>query len=185
MGAYAICWWQKKTSRASLWSATNRMWLAKFVCAPQFFKTPKGLSGHTVCYTQSLETLQQTHLPVEPLAYKVYAETDYYCWLVLADTLVVRHRLQKKKNPTAISTTILHPHLTDKVTCRFSIMPHHQFNDSRSGHCFCGSNIFVPPDQWNAVLLSWGKMTLETWNELESIKCDMVQQRTYTLNFSV
>jgi hypothetical protein len=22
------------------------MWLAQFVCAPQFFKTPKGLSGH-------------------------------------------------------------------------------------------------------------------------------------------
>jgi hypothetical protein len=24
------------------------MWLAQFVCAPQFFKTPKGLCGHTV-----------------------------------------------------------------------------------------------------------------------------------------
>jgi hypothetical protein len=24
------------------------MWLAQFVCAPQFFKTPKGLRGHTV-----------------------------------------------------------------------------------------------------------------------------------------
>jgi hypothetical protein len=30
------------------------MWLAQFVCAPQFFKTPSGLCGHTVllgcCY---------------------------------------------------------------------------------------------------------------------------------------
>jgi hypothetical protein len=24
------------------------MWLAQFVCAPQFFKTPKGLCEHTV-----------------------------------------------------------------------------------------------------------------------------------------
>jgi hypothetical protein len=24
------------------------MWLAQFVCAPQFFKTPSGLCGHTV-----------------------------------------------------------------------------------------------------------------------------------------
>jgi hypothetical protein len=24
------------------------MWLAQFVCAPQFLKTPKGLCGHTV-----------------------------------------------------------------------------------------------------------------------------------------
>jgi hypothetical protein len=28
--------------------AANRMWLAQFVCAPQFFKTPSGLCGHTV-----------------------------------------------------------------------------------------------------------------------------------------
>jgi hypothetical protein len=27
----------------------NRIWLTQFVCAPQFFKTPKGLCGHTVC----------------------------------------------------------------------------------------------------------------------------------------
>jgi hypothetical protein len=26
----------------------NHMWLAQFVCAPQFFKTPSGLCGHTV-----------------------------------------------------------------------------------------------------------------------------------------
>jgi hypothetical protein len=26
----------------------NRMWLAQFVCKPQFFETPKGLCGHTV-----------------------------------------------------------------------------------------------------------------------------------------
>ena len=26
------------------------MWLAQFVCAPQFFKPPKGLCGHTVYY---------------------------------------------------------------------------------------------------------------------------------------
>jgi hypothetical protein len=26
------------------------MWLAQFVCAPQFFKTPMGLCGHTVFY---------------------------------------------------------------------------------------------------------------------------------------
>jgi hypothetical protein len=38
----------KKTSTVSLWSAANRMWLAQFVCAPQFFKTRKGLCGHTV-----------------------------------------------------------------------------------------------------------------------------------------
>jgi hypothetical protein len=38
----------KKTSRVSLQSTANRMWLAQFVCAPQFFKTPKGLCGHTV-----------------------------------------------------------------------------------------------------------------------------------------
>jgi hypothetical protein len=37
-----------KTSRVSLWSGANRMWLAQFVCAPQIFKTPKGLCGHTV-----------------------------------------------------------------------------------------------------------------------------------------
>jgi hypothetical protein len=29
------------------------MWLAQFVCAPQFFKTPKGLCGHTV-YNQHM-----------------------------------------------------------------------------------------------------------------------------------
>jgi hypothetical protein len=28
--------------------AANRMWLPQFVCAPQFFKTPSGLCGHTV-----------------------------------------------------------------------------------------------------------------------------------------
>jgi hypothetical protein len=28
--------------------AANRIWLAQFVCAPQFFKTPSGLCGHTV-----------------------------------------------------------------------------------------------------------------------------------------
>jgi hypothetical protein len=49
--AYASCWQQKKSSRVSLWSAANHMWLAQFVCAPQFFKTPKGLCGHTVWYT--------------------------------------------------------------------------------------------------------------------------------------
>jgi hypothetical protein len=26
------------------------MWLAQFVCAPQFFKTSNGLCGHTVYY---------------------------------------------------------------------------------------------------------------------------------------
>jgi hypothetical protein len=26
----------------------NRMWLAQFICAPQCFKTPSGLCGHTV-----------------------------------------------------------------------------------------------------------------------------------------
>jgi hypothetical protein len=35
-------------SRVSLWSAANRMWLAQFVCTPQFFKTSKGLCEHTV-----------------------------------------------------------------------------------------------------------------------------------------
>jgi hypothetical protein len=38
----------KETSRISLWSAANRMWLAQSVCALQFFKTPKGLCGQTV-----------------------------------------------------------------------------------------------------------------------------------------
>jgi hypothetical protein len=28
------------------------MWLVQFVCAPQFFKTPKGLCGHTVHITR-------------------------------------------------------------------------------------------------------------------------------------
>jgi hypothetical protein len=31
------------------------MWLAQFVCAPQFFKTPKGLCGHTVWYKHTLK----------------------------------------------------------------------------------------------------------------------------------
>jgi hypothetical protein len=30
--------------------AANSMWLAQFICAPQFFKTPSGLCGHTVHY---------------------------------------------------------------------------------------------------------------------------------------
>jgi hypothetical protein len=34
--------------------ATNRMWLAQFVCAPQFFKSPSGLCGHTVLFNQRL-----------------------------------------------------------------------------------------------------------------------------------
>jgi hypothetical protein len=37
--------------------AANRMWLAQFVCAPQFFKTPKGLCEHTVysnCFLYSV-----------------------------------------------------------------------------------------------------------------------------------
>jgi hypothetical protein len=29
----------------------RKPWLAQFVCAPQFFKTPKGLYGHTVYIT--------------------------------------------------------------------------------------------------------------------------------------
>jgi hypothetical protein len=41
-------YWLQKISRVSLWSAANLMWLAQFDCAPQFFKTPKGLCGHTV-----------------------------------------------------------------------------------------------------------------------------------------
>jgi hypothetical protein len=31
-----------------LLASKNRMWLAQFVCPPQFFKTPSGLCGHTV-----------------------------------------------------------------------------------------------------------------------------------------
>jgi hypothetical protein len=31
------------------------MWLAQFVCTPQFFKTPKGLCGHTV-FLYALDT---------------------------------------------------------------------------------------------------------------------------------
>jgi hypothetical protein len=40
-------------SRVSLYSAANRMWLAQFVFAPQFFRTPSGLCGHTVCLLAS------------------------------------------------------------------------------------------------------------------------------------
>jgi hypothetical protein len=51
-----VYWDQYKTSRISLWSAVNHIWLTQFVCEPQFFKTPKGLCGHTVftacnCYS--------------------------------------------------------------------------------------------------------------------------------------
>jgi hypothetical protein len=38
----------EKTSSISLWSSINRIWLAQFHCAPQFFETPKGLGRHTV-----------------------------------------------------------------------------------------------------------------------------------------
>jgi hypothetical protein len=36
------------------------MWLAQFVCAPQFFKTPSGLCGHTV-----LDVREHVHFNVE------------------------------------------------------------------------------------------------------------------------
>jgi hypothetical protein len=35
----------------------NRMWLAQFVSAPQFFKTPSGLCGHTVHMFTSIRYL--------------------------------------------------------------------------------------------------------------------------------
>jgi hypothetical protein len=60
--------WQEllvnKNSSVSLWSAINRMWLAEFVCAPQFFKTPKGLCGHTLSskssFSQGLQGVRST-----------------------------------------------------------------------------------------------------------------------------
>jgi hypothetical protein len=38
MVAYAICWRQKRTSRVSLWSAANRMWLAQTFVRHNFSK---------------------------------------------------------------------------------------------------------------------------------------------------
>jgi hypothetical protein len=38
------------------------MWLAIFVCAPQFFKTPMGLYGHTVIAWNSLHTLNFSYV---------------------------------------------------------------------------------------------------------------------------
>jgi hypothetical protein len=67
MAASAICWRQKKTSRVLLWSAANRLWLAQFVCPPQFFKTPKGLCGHIVythAYTVCNLTTQSISQPI-------------------------------------------------------------------------------------------------------------------------
>jgi hypothetical protein len=46
--ASAICWRQKKLLEFYYDQLKNHMWLAQFVCAPQFFKAPKGLCGHTV-----------------------------------------------------------------------------------------------------------------------------------------
>jgi hypothetical protein len=40
------------------------MWLAQFVCAPQFFKTPKGLCGHTVLRTTEKQIKRTTVLTV-------------------------------------------------------------------------------------------------------------------------
>jgi hypothetical protein len=37
------------------------MWLAQFVCAPQFFKTPKALCGHTVYGFQTQAKLYSVH----------------------------------------------------------------------------------------------------------------------------
>jgi hypothetical protein len=55
MSASSICR-HKKTSRVSLQSAANHMWLAQFVCMPQFFKTPSGLCGHYIYFFTSFNS---------------------------------------------------------------------------------------------------------------------------------
>jgi hypothetical protein len=34
------------------------MWLAQFVCTPQFFKTPKGLCGHDINHTTGADHIE-------------------------------------------------------------------------------------------------------------------------------
>jgi hypothetical protein len=41
------------------------MWLAQFVCAPQFFKTPKGLCGHAVYANRALNKAERNYSTVE------------------------------------------------------------------------------------------------------------------------
>jgi hypothetical protein len=62
------------------------MWLAQFVCAPQFFKTPKGLCGHTV-YKGDL------HIPRKVL-YWVFpsVRADVYVLTLLAAHVATRVR---------------------------------------------------------------------------------------------
>jgi hypothetical protein len=40
--------WDRKISVVLVSSSAHRMWLAQFVCVPQFFKTASALCGHTV-----------------------------------------------------------------------------------------------------------------------------------------
>jgi hypothetical protein len=40
------------------------MWLAQFVCAPQFFKTPSGLCGHAVYFSIMFHSIVQWVLQV-------------------------------------------------------------------------------------------------------------------------
>jgi hypothetical protein len=52
------------------------MWLAQFLCAPQFFKTPSGLCGHTVYH--STNRINTTINNAENLIYLCIKLYDYY-----------------------------------------------------------------------------------------------------------
>jgi hypothetical protein len=59
------------------------MWLAQFVCAPQFFKTPKGLCGHTV-YQSCRTSVRFTYIrPAERMYDSPISVLQYVCTLHL------------------------------------------------------------------------------------------------------
>jgi hypothetical protein len=66
------------------------MWLAQFVCAPQFFKAPKGLCGHTVFWYNSKFSVITNILVIilnvalhGPDAFSLCSELLYvYMWLI-------------------------------------------------------------------------------------------------------
>jgi hypothetical protein len=96
----------------------NRMWLAQFVCAPQFFKTPSGLCGHFVlCFYSSSERLLWTD------RHKASTYTQGNTNKIMAH----RHPcLECDSNPgpqhsTSSTTVIVFPHLVKKLNSTVSV----------------------------------------------------------------
>jgi hypothetical protein len=69
------------------------MWLAQFVCAPQFLKTPSGLCGHTVLRVTFCQEVHASGNHVDSLPARVQSQIEVLVAIRLEMNLRLRFLL--------------------------------------------------------------------------------------------